>query len=115
MTKKNLKSDKKDSILETAEEVSLDEVFDTDTHEEEEIHMELEPTLEALDELESLDNLSDIAADLLPLSLDLLDEDAMFDDFEDDEADAFSEFHDDEDDEEGDQFGSLGGVSKKDR
>ena len=111
MTQKNRKSIPKDADTTLATEVSLDEVFSEDIHEEPH-HDDLEPSLEILDQLEN----SDDFADSLLVPIDLLDEDGLFDDFDEEEMADFDDF-DSEDDspEEDDQFGSIGGGSKKER
>mgnify|MGYP002346030164 CR=1 FL=1 len=110
MTQKNRKSTSKDADTTLATEVSLDEVFSEDIHEEP--HHDLEPSLEILDQLEN----SDDFADSLLIPIDLLDEDELFDDFDEEEMADFEDFDGEEDgSEEDDQFGSIGGGSKKER
>ena len=110
MTQKNRKSTSKDADTTLATEVSLDEVFSEDMHEES--HHDLEPSLEILGQLENADDL----ADSLLIPIELVDEDELFDDFDEEEMADFEDFDGEEDDsEEDDQFGSIGGGSKKER
>lgn len=100
MTQKNRKkSISKDTDTTLATEVSLDDVFSEDTHEEP--HHDIEPSLEILDQLEN----SDDFADSLLVPIDLLDEDELFDDFDEEEMVDFEDFDgEDDDSEEDDQF-----------
>lgn len=111
MTQKNRKkSISKDTDTTLATEVSLDDVFSEDTHEEP--HHDIEPSLEILDQLEN----SDDFADSLLVPIDLLDEDELFDDFDEEEMVDFEDFDgEDDDSEEDDQFWSIGGGAKKER
>lgn len=86
MTQKNRKSIPKDADTTLATEVSLDEVFSEDTHEEP--HHDLEPSLEILDQLENSDDFSDS----LLIPIDLIDEDELFDDFDEEEMVDFDDF-----------------------
>ena len=86
MTQKNRKSIPKDADTTLATEVSLDEVFSEDKHEEP--HHDLEPSLEILDQLENSDDFSDS----LLIPIDLIDEDELFDDFDEEEMVDFDDF-----------------------
>ena len=86
MTQKNRKSIPKDADTTLATEVSLDEVFSEDPHEEP--HHDLEPSLEILDQLENSDDFSDS----LLIPIDLIDEDELFDDFDEEEMVDFDDF-----------------------
>lgn len=107
MSKKQKTHDSKDTTEDSTTEIQLDEVFL-----EESVslpHLD-GPSLEDLDQLENLD---DLTADILPLSIDLIDDELFIDEFSEEEGFDFHDDPHDEDDDEEDQFGSVDGHKKE--
>lgn len=107
MSKKQKSQNNEETTEELTTEVQLDEAFLEETVELPHIDG---PSLEDLDQLENLDDLS---TDLLPLSLDLMDDEIFIDEFSEEEGFDFHDDAHDEDDDEEDQFGSVDGHKKE--
>lgn len=109
MSKKQKTQDNEETTEELTTEIQLDEAFLEESSDIDIPHLD-GPSLEDLDQLENIDDLS---ADLLPLSLDLMEDELFIDEFREEEwFDFHDDLHEDDEDEE-DQFGSVDGHKKE--
>jgi hypothetical protein len=81
MSKKQKTQDNEETTEELTTEIQLDEAFLEESSDIDIPHLD-GPSLEDLDQLENIDDLS---ADLLPLSLDLMEDELFIDEFREEE------------------------------